>query len=337
MNATEYVKKLNRGWNLGDTLDARPKKDRTDQETAWYNPVTTEAMIKTVEAAGFDIFRVPVTWCKQLEADYTINKDFLARVKEVVDYGYNIGMTVILNLHHEDWHFPSEENYPSASRILKKLWTQIAQAFGGYENRLIFESMNEPRKEKTPVEWTGGDEEGRQIVMRLNQDFVDTIRATGDDFPQNATRMLLVPNYAASCEEVALVDFVMPKGENLIMSLHGYIPYGFALSDDHSKNIWSKKREKPIDDLFALIGKHILSKGIPVIMGECGARKKGDNENDRAEWAKYYTQKAREAGIPCIWWDNGRLDGPNNMELFGLLDRANLSWAYPKILEAFVK
>jgi endoglucanase len=147
--------------------------------------------------------------------------------------------------------------------------------------------------------------------------------------------MLLVPNYAASCNENAMSDFEMPEGENIILSLHGYIPYDFALGDDHEKNAWSKEEQTDIDYLFIRIEKYFLSKGIPVILGECGARKKFSNESDRAQWAAYYTKKAREYGVPCCWWDNGYLDGPETTEVFGLLDRRALQWGFPKIVNAF--
>lgn len=336
MTPCEYVQKLGQGWNLGDTLDARARIENptpSQQETAWHNPVTTEAMIKKVKSAGFEVLRIPTTWCWHLEADHTIKKPWLARVNEIVDYGINNGMTVILNMHHENWHFPSDENYPAASSILKKVWTQIATHFADYGDNLILESMNEPRKTGTDVEWIGGDAEGRRVVMKLNQDFVDTVRATGGN---NATRMLLVPNYAASCEEIAMSDFEMPKGENIIMSLHGYIPYDFALGNDYSINTWKEDYERDIDNLFARIHKYFLSKNIPVIMGECGARNKHNNETEREKWAKYYTSKAREHGVPCIWWDNGRLEGDEKTEIFGLLNRRTLEWAFPAIVQAFV-
>jgi endoglucanase len=338
MTAMEYVKKLGNGWNLGNSLDSSPWRDSltpTEQEVAWGNPVTTREMIEKVKEAGFDIFRVPVTWCRQTDKspDFKIKDDWLARVKEVIDYGYNLGLTVIVNMHHEDWHFPSEDNYPEASERLKKMWCQIAEYFKDYSDRLIFEAMNEPRKVKTEMEWNGGDEEGRRVVVKLNQDFVDTVRATGGN---NASRMLLVPNYAASCNENAMYDFTMPNDENVILSLHGYYPYGFALGGEYNVNSWSESDRIEIDILFKLIDKYFISKGIPVIIGECGARKKGDNEDARVLWAECYTKKAREYGIPCIWWDNGFLQGPESMELFGLLGRHSLEWRFPNLVKAFV-
>jgi endoglucanase len=334
MTTFEYVKNLNAGWNLGNTLDSilRRKDDTRPHETAWGNPKTTQEMIQAVKDAGFDIFRVPVTWYQEMSGapDFTINAEFLARVKEVIDYGINIGLTVIVNLHHENWYFPSEENFPAAKEKLTKIWTQLANYFADYPENLIFEAMNEPRKEKTEFEWTGGDEEGRRVVMKLNQAFVDTVRGTGG---KNATRMLLVPNYAASCNENAMKDFVMPDGENLIMSLHGYHPYAFALGDDLSKNKWSESEKAEVDQLFARIDKYFLSKKIPVIMGETGAitrEELGEQHNaERLKWINHFVRGLYEMGIPTIIWDDGGH--------FALLDRENVEWLFPELAAALVE
>jgi endoglucanase len=308
----------------------------TEQETAWHNPVTTPEMIKLVAEAGFDIFRVPVSWADFIgpAPEYGICPDFMDRVSEIVDYGFDNDMTVILNLHHEDWHFPSEENYPAASAKLKAVWTQIAGHFEPCCHKLIFEAMNEPRKVGTEVEWNGGDAEGRDVVARLGHDFIKAVRATGGN---NVDRMLMVPLYAASSDEEAMKGYVPSGDENIIVSVHAYTPYLFALGNDHTQHEWKPELERDIDDLFARIDKYFLSKGIPVILGECGARKRGGNLADRVAWARYYSSVARKYGVPCIWWDNGRIEGPDNWELFGLLDRKKCEWAYPEITEAFVK
>jgi endoglucanase len=336
MNAWEFVKGLKAGWNLGNTLDAVPRENDpspSGHETAWGNPVTTHAMIKLVKDSGFGILRVPVSWAKQIGEGNKINEAWMKRVREVVDYGINTGLTVILNLHHEDWHFPSEENYPAASVKFKAVWTQIANEFIGYGNNLILESMNEPRKNGTPVEWNGGDEEGRAVVAKLNADFVETVRKTGGN---NLNRMLMLPTYAASSEDDAMRELLLPEGdENLIVSIHAYTPYLFALSNEKTDkwNAGNVNDVKDIDALFMRIKEYFIDKNIPVILGECGARDK-DNLESRVNWARYYAGKAKECGVPCIWWDNGAFKGTG--ELFGLMDRKNTKWEYPEIVDAFL-
>ncbi|MBC8027482.1 MAG: cellulase family glycosylhydrolase, partial [Steroidobacteraceae bacterium] len=83
------------GWNLGNTLEAQCG------ETAWGNPQTTQALINSVRAAGFNTIRIPAAWnCHVNPAgSTTIDAAWMARVKTVVDYAYNQGMYVILNIH----------------------------------------------------------------------------------------------------------------------------------------------------------------------------------------------------------------------------------------------
>ena len=59
------------GWNLGNTLDAIP------DETAWGNPLTTQALLDTVRAQGYHSIRIPVTWSnhQSASAPYTIDAD----------------------------------------------------------------------------------------------------------------------------------------------------------------------------------------------------------------------------------------------------------------------
>ena len=79
----------------GDTLDA------SGSETNWGNPRTTKAMIDTVRAAGFKSMRVPVSWDTYVSGnDKVIASWFLDRVEEVVRYGLDNGMYVIVNVHH---------------------------------------------------------------------------------------------------------------------------------------------------------------------------------------------------------------------------------------------
>ena len=132
LTASELVKGMKIGWSLGNTLDAQQLKwtkvdDPIQFETSWGNVQTTQQIIDTVKSAGFNVIRIPITWESHVgdAPDYKINEKWMARVKEVVDYAYGDGTYVIINLHHEEWHFPSEENYPAASEKLKAMWIQI--------------------------------------------------------------------------------------------------------------------------------------------------------------------------------------------------------------------
>ena len=280
--------------------------------------------------------RVPTTWDWSTgEApEYKISDEWFARVKEIVDYGMENDMYVILNIHHETWHYPTEDNYEAASDRLKKVWTQIGNYFKDYDEHLIFEGLNEPRVIGTSEEWNGGSDATREVVNKLDADFVSTIRSLDGN---NKLRHLMIPGYAASSSEVALKALKIPENDDkIIVSVHAYIPYNFALADSKKSNKWVACKEgftNDIDYLANMLKTLFTDKGQAVIIGEFGARSK-DNEKYRAEWAKYYVTKMKTIGVPCVWWDNGAFIGSG--ELFGLFDRRNLEWRYPLVKDALI-
>ncbi|MGN1089419.1 MAG: glycoside hydrolase family 5 protein [Huintestinicola sp.] len=338
----ELVKEMKIGWNLGNTLDStinNPKGDETvtQWECAWGQPVTTKLLVDRVAEQGFNVFRLPVTWDGKFGEgpDYKIREDWLARVKEIVDYARDNDMFVILNMHHEEWNMPTAENEAKADEILRALWTQIAEYFKDYNEMLIFEGMNEPRLKNTPMEWNGGNHEAREVINHWNAAFVETVRATGGN---NAKRHLMIPTYAASTSNAVLSDLVIPDDDKVIVSVHAYLPYTFALADDaNCKKTWSADEQSDtmdIDTLVYELNERFISKGQAVILGEFGTRNRFNTE-DRAACALYYTSKLREVGIPAIWWDNNAYVGSG--ENFGLIDRTTYEWRYPDIIDALMK
>ncbi len=330
--STELVKEIRIGWSLGNTLDSTGGEG-VGSETSWGNPVTTKEMITAVKDAGFNIVRIPVTWGIHMDSENKIDEAWLNRVQEVVDYAYSQDMFVILNAHHEDWHDPYYDNLEPAKEKLSALWTQIGTRFAGYDERLIFEGLNEPRKRNTAQEWNGGDAEGHDVVNQLNQCFVDTIRGLGGN---NAKRHLMIPTYAASSTQGAMSDLVLPANDDkIIVSLHAYLPYNFALGGDinHRDFTPDEGSASEITDLMSRIKTTFTDKGIPVIIGEFGARSKA-NEAVRAEWATYYVSQAKAIGVPCIVWDNHAFTGDG--ENFGLMDRPTATWHFPKIIDGLM-
>jgi len=337
ITAPDLIAMMGAGWNLGNTMDAtRDGRGTPSQfETAWGNPITTNDMIKLLADTGFSTLRIPVTWDKHIGAgpEYQIEAEWMNRVQEIVDYGIDNGLIVIINLHHEDWIFPSYERYDEIETKLVAVWAQIAGRFGGYSEKLIFETMNEPRMRGTGQEWTGGTSEARDVINRWNDTIVKTIRVSEG---HNPLRFIMVPTIAASAEEIPLKDFVLPDDKYVIASIHAYTPYNFALNTNApNDNVFTSSTARDIDTLFKRLEHYLLSNGIYVVIGECGSVEKNNLES-RADWAAYYSGKGAEYGIPCIWWDNGAQITPKGNEGFGIMDRRRLTWWYPSIVEAFL-
>lgn len=336
-HAMDFVNKLRVGVSIGDTLDSFRdsigyETEPAESETCWGNPVITEDLVKTYLKNGFNVIRIPVTWRKHIgpAPEYAIHEKWMARVKEVVDYVYQNGGYVILNIHHEDWNDPYYENRTSACDKMKRVWKQIAESFQDYDEHLIFEGQNEPRKIGTPMEWNGGDKEGWDVVNATNEVFVKTVRETGG---RNRERFLMIPGYAANCTEGIRHIQIPKEDDRILVSVHAYEPYDFALKIP-GRSTWNHDTEK-IDTLMQDLKTLFLDHNIPVVLGEFGAMNKEDNEAEREEWVTYYVKAASAIGVPCIWWDNGRFQGKG--ELFGLFSRYNYQCAYPKVLNGLMK
>lgn len=337
ISSIELIKEMKIGWCLGNTFDGGGKGNKGASprtiETAWGNPETTKEMIDEVVKGGFNIIRIPVTWDWSTGAapDYKISDAWMNRVQEVVDYAVDNDVFVILNLHHETWHYPTEDNYEAASDRLKKIWTQIGNRFAGYNEKLIFEGMNEPRVIGSAEEWNGGTPGTREIVNKLNFDFVETIRGLGGN---NKLRHLMIPGYAASSSTAALKDIKLPENDDkIIVSVHAYSPYNFALNTGTgATNKWvARAHRSDIDRIADDIKTLFIDKGVAALIGEFGAVNR-NNELYRADWIKYYVAKMKEIGVSCVLWDNGAFNGGG--ENFGFFDRRTLTFRFPKMLEA---
>jgi endoglucanase len=341
ITSSELVAQIKLGWNMGNTLDASglswlpPTAAPVQLETAWGNPVTTPEIIQTVKNAGFNTIRIPVSWTKAADNNYVIRSNWMDRVTQIVNYAFDNGMYVIINTHHDEdvFKFTAAEKEESL-KAFRLVWEQIAWNFRNYSEKLIFEGLNEPRTKGSPGEWQGGNYNEHVILTEHYKVFIETVRKTGGN---NGKRIIMINPYAASTSRVAISGFVIPPDtvpDKIIVSVHNYAPFDFALNVRSPRNMWSEDNRNdttPITEPLDLVYDKFVSKGIPVVMGEFGAMNK-DNEDARAAWGEFYVRYARSKGIPCIWWDNGAFEGDG--ELFGLINRRNNTIAYPVLLAA---
>ncbi len=331
-DSVDFVRELKMGWNLGNTFDT---DDVTglEAEMAWGQPETTRELIDYVKAAGFTTIRIPVSWGMHMDENGTIDKEWMDRVNTVVDYALDAGFYVIINSHHDcDFYYPSKGRLEESKQFIASVWGQIAEHYKDYDERLIFESMNEPRLMGTSREWgfNPNDKVGIssiECIMELNQLFVDTVRASGG---YNEKRYLMVPGNAASADNALNEVFFMPEDEakHLILSVHAYTPYDFAMNANGYTE-WDESKESELAFMDKLYEKYV-KEGYGVVIGECGAINK-NNIKHRIAWADSYTAKASSLGMSCIIWDNGVTDA--GAESFGMIDRTNLKVYYPGMLK----
>ena len=246
----------------------------------------------------------------------------------MVDYAYNQNMYVILNIHwdggwlqdHPTFAFQTANNQKQAA-----LWTQIANTFKTYNERMLFAGTNEVHADYgTPTS------EHITVQQSYNQTFVNAVRATGGN---NASRTLVVQTYNTNAWH-GLNFFTMPTdtiANRLIVEFHHYDPYDYTLNPSgpclawgaqftqYSKCSWAQ--ENYHTDLFGQIRTKWVAAGIPVIMGEYGvARRSNLDDASRQYYLEFVNRTATTNGIKTFYWDNGATSGAS--DVFALFNRS---------------
>lgn len=341
ISASDLFEEMTVGWNLGNSLDA--VGNGTSSEMGWGNPKTTKELIDAVKDAGFNTVRIPITWMGHLAAapEYTIDADWLARVKEVVDYVIDNGMYAIINIHHDgmdsspSWLTPEPTDEEAMVQQFETIWKQIAEYFNSYGDHLLYAGMNEFHHG-----YNSPSDEYLRITNRLNQKFVDTVRASGGN---NANRILIVQAYNTN-GDAALKGLEIPTDSaqaKLMAEIHFYDPWNYAGEGKGSWGIggpandnWGQ--EAWVDELFGKLKVKFVDNGVPIILGEYGAvNNKNGYDDSRRYYVEYVTKAAKENGILPIWWDNG--NDSSSGEAFALFNRNTYEKLHTDIHEAIMR
>ncbi|MCQ2573133.1 MAG: glycoside hydrolase family 5 protein [Treponema sp.] len=352
MTGLELVYDMKTGWNLGNTLDALGGNG-LNSETSWGQPRTTKAIIDGIARSGFKTIRMPATWHNHIIDDnYTIDPKWMARVKEIVDWAIEDDLYVILNTHHDNYghdnkmpyrygYYPTAMNEEESLSFLTNTWGQIALAFNnGYDEHLVFETLNEPRLSGTNNEWNYSSSNpvqkaAQEILNKFNQEIVNVIRASGGN---NAKRLIVMPGYACSPSAALSNDFVLPEdpANNLGVAVHMYDPYDFAMNGNGTSK-YDPKMANSLQYTFKNLESKFVKKNIPVYIGEYGCVNK-ENTEDRILWFNTFVRQTRKMGITCILWDNQAFHKDSNgyTEKFGFYIRNEQKWFVPEITETIM-
>ena len=342
------------GWNLGNQFESTPVQDSEsmdidnqgsikDAETAWGNPVVTEAMIQAVKNAGFNAIRIPIRWqCHITDVPtMSIDEAWIKRIKEVVDWCLKNGLKVIINAHNEKWleSRPTSQYKEENCKKLKLLWKNIANEFADYDSRLAFAGTNEVHVKNN---WGEPTAENLEVQNAYNQTFVDAVRNTGGN---NAKRHLIVQTYTCNPEYGINGGFIIPtdadgNGKNYMsVEFHFYQPWSYAGYPDTGDryDYWGDKykdagekvpdeNEKWMTDFFEKVVKTWSNKGLGIVIGEWGVTNRntsnpGEVHENMTYYCNFLTKEAHDRGFSTFVWDNNKFNyGPEN---YGIFDRSN--------------
>ncbi|WP_232377001.1 cellulase family glycosylhydrolase [Micromonospora humida] len=301
------------GWNLGNTLDAIP------DETAWGNPLTTQALLRQVRSQGYRSIRLPVTWTDHTgpAPTYTIDPVWLARVRQVVDWSLAEGFYVMINLHHDSWQWLN--GYPGdRTTVMNRytaLWTQIATTFRDHSAKLVFENINEPQ-----FTGTADDAQGDEVLRELHLAFVRLIRQSGGG---NATRLLVLPTLHTSGEQARMdalnTTISQLRDPNIAATIHfyGYWPFSVNIAGGtrYDSNV-----EQDLVGTFERARASFVARGIPVIIGEWALLSYDYTRPgiiERGELLKFFEAvgyHARTRNLTTMLWDAGSFLNRNTLQ-----------------------
>ncbi len=333
LSAGEIISEMGTGWNLGNTLEGH--QNYAVGETVWQGAKTTKAFVKYVHDAGFNTIRIPVTWGNMINADYSINEEWMNRVQDVVDYATAENMYVVLNIHHDGtdnnsdykgtygdekyshgWLDITSDDETVWSGVKTKfagVWKTIAERFKNYDEHLILESMNEVYIHGQG--WTADAEsisKQNKKINELNQIFVDTVRATGSN---NAKRWLTVCSLNTNIKYALgnySTSFEIPKDSaagKIMVTVHDY--------DAYNKNSVNEATDASYANQFKQLKSKFVDKGVPVLVDEYGFQTKiiPDARACKFEGVNYL---AKKYGMVVVAWDN---NGAGSGESFRILNR----------------
>ena len=352
--ATDAVKNMGVGWNLGNTLDSNSgdinnmwiecftSRTPSDYETAWRQVITTPELIKMMKDAGFNAIRLPVTWYPHMEATFNsvkyvsstqtltpwdrtndpigtkIQKAWMQRVHEVVDYVISQGMYCILNIHHDTgsantaWLIASESDYAQQKDCFMAIWQQIAEDFKDYDEHLLFEGYNEMLDPYRSWNFASFETPSRydntvatsayNAINSFAQSFVDVVRATGGN---NSQRNLIVSTYSASSGagswnqhlQDPLKYMKRPNDEvenHIIFEVHSYLDIK-DLND--TKNV--------VNQMISALKSYLVAKGAPVIIGEWGTSVENGYalyRQNMLSFARYFVEQTKANDIGTFYW-----------------------------------
>lgn len=317
--AFDYAREMGIGINIGNTFDGFysnlgnktsgcsviGENTPLDYEKCWGAIETTQEIIDGIRDAGFKTVRIPVYWGNMMEDDdtYTINEDFLARVKEVVDYCRNDDLYVVVNMHHYDEYLIKNKPRDELIKAVDIIWTQIANAFIDYSDYLVFEGFNENVGSKREED-NFTDDEIYDYVNEINQTFVDAVRKTGGN---NANRLLIISGYHTNIDRTTDARFLMPTdtvADRMMVSVH-YIDNACYWENRIGGGYWEYYSKSQCE----LLKEAFIDKGIPVFVGEFSTGYPPENFDKNAihtteeACVEYLLDMSIGYGFTPVFWD----------------------------------
>lgn len=274
--AQDMIPLMLRGINLGNTLEP-------EEEGGWNTGPALEYYFDDYKTAGFTCVRIPVRWGSHTldYPPYTVDPVWMERVEEVVGWGLDRNLYIILNAHHENW-LKGEYSESNVARF-EAIWRQISERFQNKSDKLLFEMINEPHG-LTAAQ-----------VDDLNARILPIIRKN------NPTSIVIYSGHEWSSLE-QMMSATLLDDDFLMAYWHSYDPWSFA---GEGQGTWGSPEDiNSLVSMFKQAGDWSAANHIPVMISEFGAIRECDY-NSRMRHYATYVEEAFRNNIPFQVWDDG--------------------------------
>ncbi|MGC8766012.1 MAG: glycoside hydrolase family 5 protein [Brevinematia bacterium] len=317
INAFEMAKKLGKGVNMGNALEAYP------DESSWGNPIKDE-YFTLMKQAGFDTVRIPIRWSTraQTTSPYTIDSNFFQRVDHVVDTALSAGLNVIINIHHYEEIISDPQGHKE--RFLA-LWRQISDHYKNKPDNLLFEVLNEPYgslesywkdfmtnaikviREKNPTRIV--------IIGGINWNSIDGL--TNLYVPQNdpyiiATFHFYEPfvfthqgaEWGGSISNVSNIVWPGPPATpvNIPAGLDSWIS-NWLVDYNTKQGAENPASSNQIISRLNTVSNWSANKNVPVWLGEFGVYGRYADINSRVRWTHFVRTECERRNISWCYWE----------------------------------
>jgi endoglucanase len=297
-------KKIGRGMNLGNALDA-------PSEGSW-GLTLKEEYFDQIKQAGFNSVRIPIRWSTHTGPgpNFAIDPVFFRRIDWAVDQALSRGLVAVINTHHDDELYKDPDKNQAR---LEAIWRQIAPRYQGRSDQLVFELLNEPNGALTDEKWQALFPKLLAIVRESN--------------PNRA--VIIGPGHWNNVD--ALKTLKLPENDHrLIATFHYYSPFHFT----HQGAEWAEgsmawkgetwtgtpSQVEALTKDFDKAAKWGKANNRPIYVGEFGAYSAADM-NSRATWTAAVAREAERLGFSWAYWEFA--------SGFGAFDKEANRWRTP--------